>query len=584
MRQGCPLSPYLFILAAEVLATKIRQDKTVRGITIFGTESKISQFADDTSAFCGNLSSVQNLIRIVNDFGTSSGLKLNTSKTKAIWLGPWRDMEDQPMNLNWTKEPVRTLGIFVSYDENANEKRNFTLKVQKLITNLDIWRSRNLSLFGRVLITKSLGIPHLIYSMSMLVTPSEIVSSATTSLFDFIWCKKPDKIKRQVMYQDYVDGGLRVPNMEVMAKSLKLAWISRFLSTDVLLRKENWKAIPYHFFREHGGLNFLLRCNYDKKFFNQIDLPPFYQQILWYFLELKTLYENDIGQEMILFNNKEILVGNRPFFLKDWFDSGIFSIQDILSENGKFLSFQEFQQIYKIKCNFLNYYQVVSAIPKHLLERAKQIQLNKTLFLDSENFQLSPSLSINLTKMKNKDCYWLLVKKSTPLVTALSKWERDLSSNDIHWKNYFKQIKFMCKEIKLKEFYFKLVHRILVSKKELHLFGVSNNSKCTYCGQPDSISHTFIECHHSKQFFQNVLQHFNEENATSFTQSDEELLFGKSLNTIGQLQRPPLLKKLNYCMLFAKHYLYNQKLNQIEPVLNEFNNRLNFKYRVEKLV
>ena len=154
MRQGCSLSPYLFILAAEVLATKIRQDKTVRGITIFGTESKISQFADDTSAFCDSLSSVQNLIGRGNDFGTFSGLKLNTSKTKAIWLGPGRDREDQPLNL---KEPVRNLGIFVSYDENANEKRNFTLKVQKLITNLDIWRSRNLSLFGRVLITKSLG-------------------------------------------------------------------------------------------------------------------------------------------------------------------------------------------------------------------------------------------------------------------------------------------------------------------------------------------------------------------------------------------------------------------------------------------
>ena len=91
-------------------------------------------------------------------------------------------------------------------------------------------------------------------------------------------------------------------------------------------------------------------------------------------------------------------------------------------------------------------------------------------------------------------------------------------------KNYFKQIKFMCKENKLKEFYFKLAHRILVSKKELHLFGVSNNSDCTYCGQPDSITHTFIDCHLSKQFFHKVLQYFNEENGTSFTQSDEELI------------------------------------------------------------
>ena len=87
----------------------------------------------------------------------------------------------------------------------------------------------------------------------------------------------------------------------------------------------------------------------------------------------------------------------------------------------------------------------------------------------------------------------------------------------------------------------------------------------------------------TKTFFQNVL-HFNEENASSFTLSDEELLFGKSLNTIDQLQRSPLLKKLNYCMLLAKYYLYNQKRNQIEPELKEFKNRLNLQYRVEKLV
>ena len=82
----------------------------------------------------------------------------------------------------------------------------------------------------------------------MLVIPSETVSAVTTSLFDFIWCKKPDKVERQVMYQDYVDGGLRVPNMEVIAKSLKLAWISRFLTTDMLSRKESWKAISRSFF------------------------------------------------------------------------------------------------------------------------------------------------------------------------------------------------------------------------------------------------------------------------------------------------------------------------------------------------
>ena len=71
--------------------------------------------------------------------------------------------------------------------------------------------------------------------------------------------------------------------------------------------------------------------------------------------------------------------------------------------------------------------------------------------------------------------------------------------------------------------------------------GVSNNSDCTYCGQPDLISHIFIECHHSKQFFHKVLQHFNEESVTSFTKSVEELTFGKPLN-FGKLQRHSLQK------------------------------------------
>ena len=48
-RQGDPISAYIFILCAEILAIKIKQNKDVKGIIIDGEEYKISQFADDTS-------------------------------------------------------------------------------------------------------------------------------------------------------------------------------------------------------------------------------------------------------------------------------------------------------------------------------------------------------------------------------------------------------------------------------------------------------------------------------------------------------------------------------------------------------
>ena len=68
-RQGDPLSPYIFILCAEILAIKIRNSKSIKGIVINGTEYKISQFADDTSLLldCSD-QSLQCTLNILYDF------------------------------------------------------------------------------------------------------------------------------------------------------------------------------------------------------------------------------------------------------------------------------------------------------------------------------------------------------------------------------------------------------------------------------------------------------------------------------------------------------------------------------------
>ena len=143
------------------MASRIRTDNNVMGIKIFGTEHKISQFADDTTLLLSNLTSVQNSLTLVDQFGSISGLSLNVEKTKALWLGPWRFKNSKPFGLKWTKDPVRALGTFISYNEKENNKKNIDRKIDNMKAKLDIWRARSLSLLGKCLIVKCLGISHL---------------------------------------------------------------------------------------------------------------------------------------------------------------------------------------------------------------------------------------------------------------------------------------------------------------------------------------------------------------------------------------------------------------------------------------
>lgn len=91
-RQGDPVSPYLFILCAEVLACKIRENKDIQGINILDTEFKVSQFADDTNFLLnGDCKSFEELFSELDRFKEISGLKLNYDKTCNVWLGSKRN-------------------------------------------------------------------------------------------------------------------------------------------------------------------------------------------------------------------------------------------------------------------------------------------------------------------------------------------------------------------------------------------------------------------------------------------------------------------------------------------------------------
>ena len=83
-RQGSPLSPPLFNIVLEVLATAIRAEKEIKGIQI-GKEVKLSLFADDMILYIENpKDSTRKLLELINEYSKVSGYKINTKKSLAF--------------------------------------------------------------------------------------------------------------------------------------------------------------------------------------------------------------------------------------------------------------------------------------------------------------------------------------------------------------------------------------------------------------------------------------------------------------------------------------------------------------------
>ena len=222
VRQGDPLSPYLFVLAVEILAHMIRVNKNIKGLKIMNQMIKLLQYADDTLGIVQDEISAQHFLQVIIDFGHISGLTLKMTKTEAVWLGVNRNRTDKPLNIRWPALPIKVLGVYFGYDRELCEKRNFGDKIDKAKQIINMWKQRDLPLIGRVQIIKTFITSLFQYSISAVDIPEIYIKEVGSVIYAFVWKDKKERLKRRVLIKNKEEGGPKVPSFKFIVDSVKL--------------------------------------------------------------------------------------------------------------------------------------------------------------------------------------------------------------------------------------------------------------------------------------------------------------------------------------------------------------------------
>ena len=349
------------------------------------------------------------LFELLDRFRCISGLKINCSKTEGMWIGSLKESKEEHFGIKWPKIPIKALGVYFTYDQKLLKEKNFIERLDSIKKLINIWSSRGLSVYGKVTIIKSFLIPKFVYVCLLLPTPKEIVNKLNQLLFKFLW-KGTDKVTRVSVIKDYERGGLKMIGLESMVKSLRLAWLKRLFNDS----NATWKTYLLHLLEPVGG-RFFLNCNYEVS--DYMISSQFYHELLLWWSEFRESFASEGDWKIIVWNNKEIRIDNKPVYYKNYFKSGIIYIHDLLFNLNTMDSYNYFSNKI-VKNNFRQWAGLRHSVPSHL----KEISLDR--------LTISPSLIIgnkifDIKDKKSKDYYLLLVSRKAQPPNIIRKLKSD---------------------------------------------------------------------------------------------------------------------------------------------------------------
>ena len=285
VRQGCCLSPLLYVLCLEPLLIKIRNDKNIKGFKMPGRDDdqKISAFADDSNFTILDDKSVRLLIDHFDYFGQASGSKLNKTKSRGMYMGKWKSRSDHPFGISWVDQ-MKVFGIMYG---NFNESNFWNNVYRKIVNTLNLYRCRHLSLYGKAMIVNVMALSKLWYICSVLCVPERFIALIEKEIFRFVWSDRMELVNRNTCFLPKDKGGIALVDIRMKITSIQLCQISKIVYCQELswtVFGNIWLGIQLHSFDDYNFSNSIPHCIED--------LPNYYDSLKNTLNVIKNLDEN----------------------------------------------------------------------------------------------------------------------------------------------------------------------------------------------------------------------------------------------------------------------------------------------------
>ena len=576
--QGCPISPYLFVLAIEMLATAIRVNPDIKGIRIGELEKKVGLFADDTICFLnGETDSFLSLFELLNYFESFSGCRINMSKSEAINIGSLKNSEEKPFEergLTWRSRTFKALGVTFSLQTKSLYELNYPMKLKKIEQVMNCWKQRSLSLIGKIAVVKSLLLPQLLYLFSVLCidVPKSFFKKLDKLLYKFIWNNGNDRVKRVLLCDLYEEGGLKMIDPSAFAKSQKIVWVKNILDDKYV---SSWKYIEIEMLKLfHKDPDMLWKAEAPPSVLKKLNNCQLSETLsVWYeyrFLILKELNLNSYHMQDYIWYNKNVSLRHRTYFYYHaWYERGIVYVSDLWGYN-MVKTFEDLVLEFDIP----------------ITDRRKYNSLMNGLYLDwfidlkdvEENvFDKIVSQLLGKSKLPKYAYSVFRNKDHSSRVKVGNKWEDwlGLEKNEVEWSVIHKN-NFKCTiETQLRSFYFKVFHNAIGLNSFLYKIGRSESPLCYFCQElPETLIHVFCKCTVVAPMWKKLSEYIDDKLNETTVYPDFAYMFGIDLGTRHDLC-------INFLFLCLKFYIIRCKFQQVQLDFQSFISFVKMKQKIE---